>query len=166
MQLSRYLIQATLIIVLCTVCWQRAGVYKNMLLLWQDTVTKSPNKSRVRNNYGYALKDAGDIDEAARQFELAIQLEPTFAEALNNLATIYSSRGQKMEALSLLKKSAAAKPGLIDTRYNLALLYYQLGLKDEALQECAFIIQRWPLRNEAVFARNMLLMIQKEQPAK
>jgi len=151
-----------LLVLLCTLTWMRSALYENMMLLWQDTVKKSPNKARPHNNLGYVLKDKGNLDEALKHLERSIQINPEYPEALNNLATIYSIQGRKMDALALLQKAVALGPELIDARYNLALLCYQLGLVEDAKREYTIILQRWPYRDEAVFSRQMLFMIQAE----
>ncbi len=159
----KYFIMASLLILMSVITWNRNSLYKTPLLLWQDTVKKSPNKARPHNNLGYVLKNLGDIDGAQHQFELSNQLIPDDPNVLNNLATIYSSRGRKAEAVKLLQKALVYEPMHKDARYNLALLYYQLGLVEEAKQECLLIIQYWPISNEAIFARQLLIMIENQK---
>ncbi len=157
---------ASLIVLLSALTWMRSSLYTNTLLLWQDTVQKSPNKARPHNNLGFILKSSGNIEEAEKHFERAVQLDPDYPEALNNLATIYSSQGRKMDALALLRKAVALGPGQIDARYNLAFLCYQLGLMEDAKREYIVILRRWPYRQEAIFAQQMISMIQNESPRK
>lgn len=149
-------ITAALLVLLCGLSWARNSLYRDPVLLWQDTVKKSPNKARPHNNLGHTLKSRGELTAAIRHFERSIELNPANPNPLNNLATIYSGLGRKIEAADLLQKALLLDPEHKDSRYNLALLYYQMGLVNEAMREYAFIIQHWPASSEAVFARHML----------
>lgn len=162
----RLIIMAALLALLCALSWMRTEKYLTMISLWQDAVSKSPNKARPHNNLGLALKREGRIDEAVEQFERAIQLDPKDPGALNNLAIIYSGRGQKIEAVALFQKELAAYPKHINAKYNLALLYYELGRFPEAEQEYAAIVEGWPETNEADFAQRMLLEIRDRRSSK
>jgi len=158
----QYIIMVFLLILMSVMTWTRNALYETSLLLLHDTVKKSPNKARPHNNLGFFLKDHGDMDGALYHFELSNQLRPGNPNVLNNIATIYSGRGKKAEAVKLLQKALSYEPMHIDARYNLALLYYQLGRVEEAKQEYLFIIQYGPDSTEAIFARQMLIMIQNQ----
>ena len=64
---------------------QRNLDYRSEITLWQTTAQRSPNKARVHNNLGYAWLLAGNKDEARREFERALQLDPQHMEAAGNL---------------------------------------------------------------------------------
>jgi Flp pilus assembly protein TadD len=63
----------------------RNRVYASEVLLWQDTVKKSPGKARVHNNLGYAYYLSGDRKKAREAFEKALQLNPGWVVSRNNL---------------------------------------------------------------------------------
>jgi hypothetical protein len=63
----------------------RNRVYESELLLWQDTVEKSPGKARVHNNLGYAYYLSGDLEEARKAYAKALQLNPQSVVSRNNL---------------------------------------------------------------------------------
>ncbi|MDD2744805.1 MAG: tetratricopeptide repeat protein, partial [Rhodocyclaceae bacterium] len=46
---------------------------------------QSPNKARVHNNLGYAWLLAGNKEEARREFERALQIDPQHVESAGNL---------------------------------------------------------------------------------
>jgi protein O-mannosyl-transferase len=63
----------------------RNQVYTSEILLWQDTVKKSPGKARVHNNLGYAYYLSGDREKAREAFAKALQLNPGWVVSRNNL---------------------------------------------------------------------------------
>jgi protein O-mannosyl-transferase len=63
----------------------RNRVYRSEILLWQDTVKKSPGKARAHNNLGYAHYLSGDLDNARKAYMEALELNPASAISRNNL---------------------------------------------------------------------------------
>jgi len=161
---GKYTIAVSLVIVLSAATWARSGIYRTPLLLWQETVRRSPNKARPHTNLGFVLKELGNRDGALAQFEAAYELQPDNPNVLNNLATLYSAQGRKEEARKLLQRAVEYEPLHKDARYNLALLSYQLGRVQEAEREYRFIVQTWPDSPEAGFGRLMLVMIEDRRP--
>ncbi len=65
----------------------RNKTWRTNVSLWQDAVTKSPNKPAAWNNLGCALiEEKGDLEKAEIAFRRALELEPFFFGALNNLS--------------------------------------------------------------------------------
>ncbi|MDP1633453.1 MAG: tetratricopeptide repeat protein [Gallionellaceae bacterium] len=76
---------AALALSLAALTVARNQVYVSETTLWEDTVRKSPHKARVHNNLGYAYRLAGRIEDARREFILALQLDPKHIKARHNL---------------------------------------------------------------------------------
>jgi tetratricopeptide (TPR) repeat protein len=74
---------------LCFMTFQRNALYHDQVLLWSDTVEKSPQKARPHNNLGhsYALRD--EWDQAIEEFRTAAKLDPDYALARKNLRDAY-----------------------------------------------------------------------------
>lgn len=73
------------VVVLATLTIMRNFDYRNEIALWESTVRLSPNKARVHNNLGYAYWLARRGDDARREFNAALKLEPDNVKAKNNL---------------------------------------------------------------------------------
>jgi hypothetical protein len=67
--------------------YERNTVWSNAVSLWSDVVKKSPQKVRPHNNLGNALKNQGKIKEAIAHFNKALQINPGYSKAHNNLGT-------------------------------------------------------------------------------
>jgi hypothetical protein len=82
-------IALTLVFCLCVFTYQRNALYRDPVLLWSDSVEKSPLKARPHNNlgHGYLLRD--DWDRATEEFRIASQLDPDYVLARKNLRDAY-----------------------------------------------------------------------------
>lgn len=77
---------------LCAATVHRNALYRDPVLLWSDTVEKSPDKARPHNNLGYALARRGEWDLAIDEFRSAVRLDPEYALARQNLRDAYLHR--------------------------------------------------------------------------
>jgi tetratricopeptide (TPR) repeat protein len=74
---------------LCIFTYQRNALYRDPVLLWSDTVEKSPQKARPHNNLGHAYLLRDDWERAIEEFRIAVQLDPDYALARKNLRDAY-----------------------------------------------------------------------------
>ena len=82
-------IALALICCLCVFTYQRNALYLDPVLLWSDTVEKSPQKARPHNNLGHAYLLRDDWERAIEEFRIAVQLDPDYALAQKNLRDAY-----------------------------------------------------------------------------
>ena len=101
---------ALLIISLTVGTFQRNQIWGDKLQLWQDVVSKSPDKGRPLNNLGVALEEAGRRSEAFEALSRSIQVSPYYFKAYYNLADLYLASGQPQAALPLLEAAIKMKP--------------------------------------------------------
>lgn len=125
--------------------------------------TSPPNHPTKRAHlyYGLGLKDDHRLEEAAREFERAIEVGQVTPNDRNNLALIYGSIGRQREAIVLLQEVLALAPDNLSARLNLAMLYYELENMQQARQEFSTVIALSPGSREAVFARSMTGLMQQ-----
>lgn len=74
-------------------------------------------------------------DEAIQHLEKAVELDPEFMEALNNLGTKYIRMGRPAEAAELFQRATALDPSLPQLHVNLAVALLHLRRPAEAEQE-------------------------------
>jgi len=77
-----------LLLILACLTILRNQVYVNEITLWEDTVKQSPHKARVHNNLGYAYMLAHRNEDARREFTAALQFDPLYYKARNNLGKL------------------------------------------------------------------------------
>lgn len=70
---------------------------------WEEAVKVAPLHEETWFAFGYAAVKKGDYDRALQAFSRSVQLEPTNAEALNNIAAIHIQRGNLQPAFVALQ---------------------------------------------------------------
>jgi len=110
----------------------RQKVWKDDLILWEDTSTKTTNYAIPHSNYGMALKDAGKQDEAIR--ELLTALDPEVkdtnrgrATTANNLGLVYLDNEDYKNAEEWFLKARYYDSTYGRTYYHLGLIYFIKG---------------------------------------
>jgi tetratricopeptide (TPR) repeat protein len=96
------------IVLLCAIgTYQRAGVWASPAALWQDTVSKSPNKARPRFQLAYALYEEGQCEQAAGHYEATSKLQPPAYDLFLDWALALDCAGLSAPALEKLQQAAA-----------------------------------------------------------
>lgn len=86
-------------------------------------------------NQGFQFESAGDIQSAMASYRKAIELDPAYCDAMDNLALLLRQIGEDEEAISLYQASIAVAPGNLVSHQGLANAYYDLEQYDKALEE-------------------------------
>ena len=86
------------------------------------------------NGLGFALSERGETEAAIAAFERAIEIDPTFVPAYNNLAGTLARAGQLQEAVDLYRESIARKP-MPATHYALSGVLRIMGQSEKANAE-------------------------------
>jgi tetratricopeptide (TPR) repeat protein/peroxiredoxin len=84
--------------------------------------------------YGAAFSQAGYFDQAIREFTLALETNPDYAEAHYNLGTLYLRQGKPDEARRHLARALELRHEYPDALNNLGLLAAQAGDSRDALR--------------------------------
>ncbi len=106
--------------------------WKNEDNLWIATAKVSPSSPNTHNNMGDLYYRHGDLPNALREFNRAIELNPDYADAYHNLASTYRLMGKLKEAEEAYKRAIALKPILWQSYQDLTTMYFQAGEYDAA----------------------------------
>jgi|EP01047_Picozoa_sp_COSAG01_P027293 tetratricopeptide (TPR) repeat protein len=85
----------------------------------------------------------GDRARAADAYERAIQLNPVFTHAMNNLGGLYKEMGRYSEAISLLNRGIDVDPTFAGLYYNLGMVHAKQQDAARALPQLQQAIARW-----------------------
>lgn len=74
-----------------------AGRTEDAMKSYQRAIVADPNNKLVHYNYGVLLLRATNFAEAAEQFEIALNIDKDFTDALYNVSATYMQWGAKMK---------------------------------------------------------------------
>lgn len=98
----------------------------------KDRGDRADTGARRMVNVGNSELAAGRLDEAILNYQRAILLEPTLAEAHHNLGVALRKQGRLPEALMAFEAAIRAEPILPDAHFNRGVTLRRLGRDAEA----------------------------------
>jgi len=113
-------------------------------------------------NLGYLYQEMGDNREAVAAYELALELNPNYVNALYNLGNIYEEGGENKKALFLYGKVIALNPKHPEAYLNSGLIYGRLGDYPKAIEFYHKAIEANPKLAHAYFNLGYVYEIKNE----
>ena len=101
---------------------------------------KYPNQPLLFNLIGACYKEIGQLDGSVKMFNIAVSLNPNYAEAYFNLATVLNDLEQKDESVKNYKKAIAIQPNYSDAHNNLGNVLLGLGQIDAAIESLEWAV--------------------------
>lgn len=144
-------VAALIALALSAATYARNNTWQSSVTLWEDIVRKSPGKVRPHNNLGADYYDQGRIDDAIRQYEIALKLNPDDLDAYLNLGNVYEKQGNLDEAIRLYQAALKINPDFPDAHKNLGDFYHDQGRFDDATREYQTAIRLKPSFTEAYY---------------
>jgi protein O-mannosyl-transferase len=95
---------------LMAAAWEQTRYWRDSAVLWTHTLECTAPNAVARTNLGLALNDRGRFDEAVRQYDEALRIEPDLALAHNNLGSALNSLGRFDDAIPHFAKTLALEP--------------------------------------------------------
>jgi tetratricopeptide (TPR) repeat protein len=102
-------------------------------------------------NRGVTAFSRGDLDEAERQFRLALRTEPDLTDARYNLALVLLKRGRSEAAADLLADLVAARPDDADFGFAYGNALFKQTRYLEAAQAFGTVLAAHPDHRRAAF---------------
>ncbi len=128
----------------CIGTYQRNIIWKDPVTLWEDTVKKSPNKSRPYFNVGLSYYDISRYKDAIEAFQKAIQIKSNDPETYNNLGMAYKAMKDYPKAIEAFQKAIQIKPNFSLALRNLEFTYDEIGRPQDAIEVLKKAIQLKP----------------------
>lgn len=107
-------------------------------------------------NKGVRHHTAGDLDQAAANYALAIERNPDWADAHYNLGLVHESQGNLPAARVEFERTVALAPDMISARYMLALVYQKQGDDAAAIDELVSLLKKAPQHADAHLGLGLL----------
>jgi protein O-mannosyl-transferase len=114
---------------LCFLANRQCLIYQNPQTLWADTISRNPNSWMVHLNYGKALQDAGDQNQAEGEYFAALALRPRDGEIRIQIGIDRIIRGDYPGAIWWFQQSLQYLPDTQEQPLHQlrAEPYYRLG---------------------------------------
>lgn len=100
---------------------------------------------------GYALTEAGRLDEALEQFRLSVEANPRCADAHNDIGRVLQKQGQVDQAIESYRRAVEIDPSHIIARRNLADALDVTGRSEEAAGQFEESLRLFPSDAELRF---------------
>src|SRR5580698_3850567 len=86
---------------------ERGDIYvaRKRFLEAVDMYQQQPPSARMENKIGIAFHEMSQLEIALKHYEKAIKLDHKYADAINNLGTIYYSEHEYHRAIQYFKRS-------------------------------------------------------------
>ena len=101
------------------------------------------NKQRFLIRGNTALENK-EFNEALRLYTEAVQLDSCYADALNNIAVVYSRLGRFSQSVSYCDQAIHCSPTFWDAYLNRASAYYELNELYRALDDLEYLQRQIP----------------------
>ena len=113
----------------------RNSDYRSDVSIWADTVSRRPSNPRAHLALGSSLALQERNEEAAKQFEATLAIDPGDFQARRNLGLALYHMGRIDEALAEYRSIAQPNPDSAPLHYDMALALDRAGRTDEAIGE-------------------------------
>jgi hypothetical protein len=150
-----------LVLVFSVAMRERLATFASDLALWDDAVRKSASSQQIFTDRGYVnraftLMRAGRLDEALRDIETALKLNPRNTHAYLNRGTIVSRRGDNTKALADFDRAIELDPAFAEAHAERCAVLILLEEPARAQESCNTALVLAPLLSKARLNRAVL----------
>jgi tetratricopeptide (TPR) repeat protein len=124
-----------LVVTLAVLTGDQCAMYVDAGTLWRTTLARNPGCWMACDNLGNILLNAGKLDQAAAQFQRALEIKPGDDFAQNNLGLVLLHGGQIEPAVVRFEKALKTNPQNAEAHNNLGLAFLQEGQADAAVAQ-------------------------------
>jgi Tfp pilus assembly protein PilF len=124
--------------------------WRDSVSLWSHALVTTPTNSTVHYHLGRALGAHGRLDEAAEQYEQALQLDPNYDEARLNLGVIQYTQGKLAESIRQYDLVLQRRPEFVVAHFNYGISLAAQGKLPEATTRFERAVQLKPDYVEAL----------------
>jgi tetratricopeptide (TPR) repeat protein len=98
---------------------RQCTMYADAETLWRTTIARNPGCWMAYENLGGVFLNEGRVDQAEKQFQGALEINPRDVGALNELGVAMLREGRVDQAVAQLRRALEIAPNNAETRINL-----------------------------------------------
>lgn len=132
--ISCLLISTPILLFLSILTWNRAGVYRDGVTLWTDTMQRNPSGVISYNNLGWEYLQQKDYRNALVYLEKAVELDQKDAKIHSNLSIAYFEIQNLQQALRHAELAVRYAPESAVYTGNLGMIHWKMGDMARAVQ--------------------------------
>ena len=115
--------------------FERNKIWKDEFSLWDDVVSKSPNKARPYINRGISLTQKNKFGEAILDYTKAIEIRPDFYKPYNNRGNAFKAQKRYKEAIKDFNKAIELNSDYAEPYNNRGSIFMEEKRYNEAIVE-------------------------------
>jgi protein O-mannosyl-transferase len=133
--------------------YARCGVWKDDMTLWNDVISRDQTAAEAFYNRGILFMKEKKNDEAIKDLDRVIELEPGFANSYNGRGVIFTGERRINEAIGEFNRAIELNPGYAEAYNNRGFILMNAGRIDEAVRDLNKAIELKEGYAEAYFNR-------------
>jgi tetratricopeptide (TPR) repeat protein len=111
-----------------------SGKVNDALKRVESLIEQYPDDALLHNVSGACYASLDEIDKAISSYNIALTINPNYAEAQNNLGITLHKKGDIDEAVIIYKNALLVKPNYAEAQNNLGNAFKDLGKLDLAIE--------------------------------
>ncbi len=112
---------------------------------------RAPDQRAINYMYGQVLTKLGRGNESRQYYERAVEVDPTFGPAVQQLVDIYEAENDYAKAAAVLQPLIAEDPVSIELQRRQAYLYLRAGETEKARAELKTLVDADPKDTRSLF---------------
>ncbi len=112
---------------------------------------RAPDQRAINYLYGQALTKLGRGNESRQFYERAVEVDPTFGPAVQQLVDIYEAANEFGKAAAVLQPLIAEEPVNVELQRRQAYLYLRAGEAEKARAELKALVDADPKDTRSIF---------------
>ena len=114
---------------------RQLGYWRNDEAVFAHALEVTTDNAIAHINLGIALEQTGRREQARKEYEAALRLNPKLAQAHVNLGNLLAETGEREKALAHYQAGVELKPNALLPRLNLGTVLVELGRFPEAMSQ-------------------------------
>lgn len=132
------------LLLMAVLTWRQTGVYRNLEVLWRDTLARNPAAWMAHDNLGRYLTESRRFEEADIEYHKAIATRPNDHIAYYDLGLEAAIQGNLEQAVQDFYKTLDLAPSFAMAHYELGNVFAREANLDDAAHEYNEALKAFP----------------------